>query len=61
MNYVNGHKTIICMVIMIIMESDLVKNSMATDAYHLSLGIMGLLTAGSLAHRLQKGATKKTQ
>jgi len=55
LDLVNGHKTIICMVLMIVLESDLVKNQIPTDAYTLVMALAGVLTAGSLAHRLQKG------
>ncbi len=60
MKWLDGHKSIISSVILLIVNSDYVAG-LITDPnlYSLIQGIVALALAGSLAHHIKKAVTKK--
>ncbi len=60
MKWLNGYKSIISSVILLIVNSDYVAG-LITDAnlYTIIQGVVALIFAGSVVHHIQKDVTKK--
>lgn len=56
-NFLNGRKTIICSIIIIILQAE-VLTFLSPEWTNLLLTIFGALGAGSLAHHIKKSVTK---
>ncbi len=57
-NFLNGRKTIICSIIIIILQSGVLSSFLSPEWTNLLLTIFGALGVGSLAHHIKKSVEK---